>query len=86
MSKLDEFIPIQSIGTVVTFTKCGRDADGKALTDPVTIALVRFPSAHGGLVHRVKGPINIGDKVRVVFKEKPKRTGSILDIEHFERV
>jgi uncharacterized OB-fold protein len=47
---------------------------------------VRFPSAHGGLVHKVKGEVAIGDKVRVVFKEKSKRTGSILDIEHFEKI
>jgi len=85
MSKLEEYIPIESVGTIATFTKCSRDANGKDLPEPVTIALVNFPSAHGGLVHRVKGPINIGDKVRVVFKEKSKRMGSILDIEYFER-
>jgi hypothetical protein len=86
MSRLEEFVPIESVGVVATFTNCRRDADGKDLPEAATIALVRFPSAHGGLVHRVKGSIAIGDRVRVVFKEKTKRTGSILDIEHFEKI
>lgn len=55
------------------------------LSEPVTVALVRFPS-HGDIVHKTKGQVAIGNKVRVVFKEKSKRTGSILDIEYFETV
>lgn len=55
------------------------------LSEPVTVALVRFPS-HGGIVHKTKGQVAIGDKVRVVFKEKSKRTGSILEFEYFEKV
>jgi uncharacterized OB-fold protein len=30
--------------------------------------------------------VAIGDKVRVVLKEKKNRTGSILNIENFEKV
>jgi uncharacterized OB-fold protein len=50
------------------------------------VTLVRFPSAHGGLVHKVKGEVAIGDRARVVFKEKSKRIGSIVDIEYFEKI
>jgi len=86
MSKLEDYVTIGNIGTVDTFTVCRQDSDGKDLPRPVTVALVRFPSAHGGLVHKVKGEVAVGDKVRVVFKEKSKRTGSILDIEYFEKI
>ncbi len=85
MSKLEEYVHIENSGTVETFTQCYQDADGKNLPEPVTVALVRFPSAHGGIVHRAKGEVSIGDKVHLVFKEKSKRTGSILDIEYFEK-
>jgi uncharacterized OB-fold protein len=86
MSRLEEYVPFENVGVVTTVTKCRQDAEGNELSEPVTVALVRFPSAHGGLVHKVKGSVAVGDNVRVVFKAKSERTGSILDIEHFERV
>lgn len=86
MSKLEEYVPIENAGTVAAFTLCQFDADGKELPEPVGVALVQFPSAHGGLVHKTEGKVSIGDRVRVAFKEKAKRTGSILDIEHFEKI
>lgn len=54
---------------------CNLDADGKQLPQPVGVALVRFAGAHGGLVHKTKGKVSIGDKVRVVLKDRSKRTG-----------
>jgi hypothetical protein len=86
MAKLEDYVQVDSVGIVESYTACTQDSDGKPLPQPVGVALVRFPSAHGGLVHKTKGEVSVGDKVRVVFKEKPKRTGSILDIEYFEKV
>jgi uncharacterized OB-fold protein len=86
MSKLEEYVPIENVGSVAAFTSCLSDAEGKSLPGPVGVAFVQFPSAHGGLLHKTNGNVSIGDKVRVVFREKTKRTGSILDIEHFEKV
>ncbi|HUK50273.1 MAG TPA: Zn-ribbon domain-containing OB-fold protein [Terriglobales bacterium] len=86
MSRLEEYVPIESVGVVAAVTRCRYDPEGKELAEPVPLALVRFPSAHGGLIHRVKGTVQVGDKVRVIFKEKLSRIGSILDIEHFEKV
>jgi len=85
MSKLDEYVPVESAGTVYTCTTCRKDPEGNDLLHPISIALVRFPSAHGGIVHKTKTQVEIGDNVRAVFKEKSKRTGSILDIEYFEK-
>lgn len=86
LSKLDEYVPIENTGIVETCTICHQDGDGKELAQPVGIALVRFEGAYGGLVHRTKGNVSIGDKVRAVFRDKPRRVGSILDIEHFEKI
>jgi len=86
MSKLEEYVSIENEGTVQAYTTCCQDNEGKPLPQPVNVAFVRFPSAHGGLIHRTKGEVAVGDRVRVVFKEKSKRTGSILDIEYFEKL
>ena len=86
LSKLDEYVSVENSGTVETFTKCHQDADGKELAHPVGVALVRFQGAHGGIVHKTKGDLSIGDRVRVVFKERSKRVGSILDVEYFEKI
>ena len=69
MSRLEEYVPIENAGVVATSTNCRTDADGNALPEPVTVTLVRFPSVHGGLIHKVNSPVAIGDRVRVVFKE-----------------
>ncbi len=86
LSQLTEYVQIQNDGTVDTFTECYQDAEGNELKEPVTVALVRFPQAHGGIIHRTKGNVSIGDKVRLLFKERSKRKGSILDIEYFEKI
>jgi uncharacterized OB-fold protein len=85
LSSLDEYVPVENSGTVDAFTACRKDHEGKDLPNPVFIALVRFPSAHGGIVHKARAQLEIGDKVHAVFKEKSMRTGSILDIEFFEK-
>ena len=43
MSKLDDYVQIETVGTVETFTLCRQDSDGKELQEPVGVALVRFP-------------------------------------------
>lgn len=86
MSQLSEYVPVKSEGTVEAFTMVQKDSEGNELKSPIGLALVRFPGAHGGLVHKARSAVAIGDRVRVVFKEKRNRTGSILDIECFEKV
>jgi len=86
MASLSEYVVVDNVGVVDSFTVCTKDNEGKPLAQPANVALVRFPSTHGGLLHRTKGEVAIGDKVRVVFKEKSERTGSILDIAYFEKI
>jgi uncharacterized OB-fold protein len=86
MSKLEEYVPVENSGVVQSYTICTQDNEGKQLPEPVNIAFVRFPSAHGGLIHKTKEEVCVGDRVRAVFKNKSGRTGSILDIEYFEKI
>ncbi len=86
MSQLQEYLPVESKGIIEAFTVCHQDAEGNQLPEPVGVALVRFPGTHGGLVHKTKGTLAIGDKVRVVFKDKRERSGSMLDIKYFEKI
>lgn len=86
MSKLEEYVQIENVGVIQSYTVCTQDNEGKQLAEPVNVAFVRFPSAHGGLIHRTSGEVCVGDKVRAVFKDKSSRTGSILDIKYFEKI
>lgn len=86
MSRLEDYVPVENLGVVQSCTVCTLDNNGQPLPQPVGVVFVRFPPAHGGLIHRAKGELSIGDNVRAVFKEKEKRTGSILDIENFEKI
>jgi len=86
MSKLEEYVQVENAGIVQCYTICTQDNEGRQLPEPVNIAFVRFPSAHGGLIHKTNGEVCVGDKVRAVFKPKSSRIGSILDIEYFEKV
>jgi hypothetical protein len=86
MSRPVDFVNVENTGTVESYTTCYRDSQGKVMEKPTTVAFVRFNGTHGGLIQKVHGDVAIGDKVRVVFKDKAQRTGSILDIAYFERL
>lgn len=84
-AELTEYVPVADRGKVVTWTTCRVDMDGKTLEKPRTLAAVQLEGSTTALVHyyRTDRP-QIGATVRVVFKPKAKRKGSILDIEGFE--
>ncbi|MGH9509825.1 MAG: OB-fold domain-containing protein, partial [Terriglobales bacterium] len=71
------------------FTFSHYDRDGRRTVTPQALALVRLDGATTVLLHRllkVSDPakVRIGARVRAVLKPKPKRTGSILDLEGFQ--
>ena len=46
---------------------------------------VTFDGVVGGLIHRALGrPPKLGARIRIKFKRKPQRKGSIMDIQGFE--
>ncbi len=89
-SELKEWSPIETEGKIYTFTVTHRALDGTILQEPETVALIRFQGVKGGLIHKLgnlgKKHVTIGMTVKPRFKPKPKRVGSILDIEYFEPV
>lgn len=88
-AELTTKVKVKPEGTLASFTFSTLDRDAKALSRSQALALVRLEGATTLLLHRllkVSDPaqVKIGARVKVVFKPKTKRTGSILDIEGFE--
>ncbi|BBD72075.1 hypothetical protein HS1genome_0464 [Sulfodiicoccus acidiphilus] len=71
-------------GRAVNVVQVKVDDEGKKLTRPVKLALIRFDGIFGGLLHYVSDEVEEGDQVKPKFKVE--RRGSITDIEFFERV
>lgn len=70
-------------GEIVTLTRIHQDQNGKA-REPEWVAAIQLEGTDTTLLHRVEGEgLGIGDRVEAVWASK--RTGSILDIEHFKR-
>jgi uncharacterized protein len=88
LSELTEWVDVGTVGELHTFTLLFVDYEGKPLEEPELVGFIRF--GDGGLVHRLDGvepdEVEIGMRMEAVFKPKTKRTGSILDIEHFQPV
>lgn len=81
-------VTVKPEGTLVSFTFCAYDRDQRPLDSPQALALVRLDGATTVMLHyllKVSRPeqVRIGARVRALIKPKPKRTGSILDIEGF---
>lgn len=89
-SELEEWCEIGGKGSIHTYTFAYVDLDNVRLTEPVLLALVKFPGVYGGLVHRLgevkPEEVEIGMPVEIVLKPKEERIGSILDIEYFKPV
>lgn len=69
---------------VESFTVARIGSNEEELKEPITVAYLRFEGVEGGLIHRVKGQVKIGMRVKPVFKEKNKRRGDLNDIEYFQ--
>jgi uncharacterized OB-fold protein len=89
-AQLDEWIEVEPLGRVHTFTIVHRSLDEKPLLKPRVIAFVHLEDTDGGLVHELDEvepqQVYLGMHVAAVFKEKDERTGSITDIKYFRPV
>ncbi len=74
-------------GTLVSFTIGFVGVDGDPLDRPITLGLVRLDGADAVLLHHVlepgDRPLEIGERVEVIFRPQAERTGSMLDILGF---
>jgi len=87
-AELTEPVKVKPQGTLASFTFCSLDHDGRPLSKPLALALVRLEGATTLMLHcllKVSDPadVKIGAPVKAVIKPKLERTGSILDIEGF---
>jgi hypothetical protein len=87
LGELTEWIDMGLSGELHTFTLLFEDYDGQSLEEPELVGFVAF--GDGGIIHRLEAnpdELGIGMSMRAVLKPKDQRTGSILDILHFEPV
>ncbi len=87
--EMKDLFPIDKPGYVYAFTSVANDRNGSETEQPIIVALVKFESVKGGIVHRVQTDdprdVAIGMKVEPVLKERGMRTGALTDIVAFKR-
>ena len=87
---LDEWIEVEPLGHVHTFTILHRNLDEEPLPEPRVLAFVTLDDTDGGLVHYLgeveAEDVYLGMAVEAVFKDEDEREGSINDIEYFRPV
>jgi uncharacterized OB-fold protein len=83
--EIGKYVRVRPIGRVSAMTTTRSGQDGKVLDHPVTFGYITFDGVSGGILHRIVGKARVGSAVKPRFKPRRDRTGSILDIEGFER-
>ena len=86
MAGLEDELEVGPQGTLESFTIVHRGLDGRPLTAPVAVGLVRLDGADTFLVHRIggdSGDLQIGITVEPVLKDASQRHGCLDDVEHF---
>jgi len=86
--ELDDWIDLDPVGEVETYTILSIDEVGAPIPEPMIIAFIRIKD--GGIIHKLAEvafkDIFFGMPVEAVLKLKKERQGSILDILHFKPV
>ncbi len=88
----DEWVYVQDTGTVMTFSLCYVSWDVRRLRRPEIPAVIEIDGASPGmgilhLLGRVAPKaVQVGMRVRAVWKPPRERTGSITDIRFFEPI
>ncbi len=86
--EMKDLFPIDKPGYVYAFTSVAKN--GSETEQPTIVALVKFESVKGGIVHRLQvnstGEAAIGMKVEPLLEERVSRTGALTDIRAFKPV
>lgn len=84
----DDWVEVGPEGILITFTVVYRKETHHPKDAPLAYGIIRLDGADTSLVHLLEetdiAQLQFGIRVRAVFSEK--RTGHILDIDHFEVV
>lgn len=82
----DVWVEVGPQGTLMAWTRVHVDPDGRPLSPPRCIGLVRLDGADALLVHDLRDdgtPLRVGLRVEAVFRPPAERTGSIRDLAYF---
>lgn len=93
-TEMTELVPVSNEGTLVTFSVVSfgfvDPSTGKHRAVPYGYAVIKLDGADSYLIHFIDetdpAKMKAGDRVRAVFEDEGERTGSMLDIKHFELV
>ena len=85
--EIKENAPLEKQGYVYSYTTVNRNRAGEPLDEPLTVALIKFEGANGGIVHRLQiddqNNVSFGTKVGPILKDERERTGALTDIIAF---
>jgi uncharacterized OB-fold protein len=89
--ELTELVPLSDEGEILTYTVVSfgfvDPSTGKQKPVPYGYAAIQLDGADTVLLHFVDETdpekIKVGDRVRAVFEDDDKRSGSLMDISHF---
>ncbi len=88
--EITNLFPIDKPGYVYAFTYVANDRTGSETERPTIVALVRFESVKGGIVHRLQvndhEEVAVGMKVEPLLKERASRIGALKDVIAFTQV
>ncbi len=89
-TEMKDLFPVDKPGYVYAFTTVGNNRNGSETEQPTIVALVKFESVKGGIVHRLQVNSSeeaaIGMKVEFILKERANRTGALTDIISFKPI
>lgn len=91
-TEMTELVPLGDEGTLVTFSVVSfgfvDPSTGLQKQVPYGYAVIQLDGADSYLIHYIDETdpekMKPGDRVKAVFEEDAKRTGSLLDIKYFE--
>ena len=87
MAEIEEFIPLEPVGTVVSFVRVYEDIDGNRFDEPKFVAFINVQDSEGGLFGFVEADeLESGDYVKAVLKPREERIGAAQDILHWEKL
>ena len=78
---LTEIVPVDSVGTVLSWTWQAQPLEGQPLDRPFAWALIKLDGADTALLHAVDGAVATGDRVHAHWVDEP--VGAITDIAYF---
>lgn len=86
----DSWVKVKNTGTVNTFSISYVNNDASRRKKPILVSVIEIDGASPGMgmLHLLGGvepkKVEVGMRVKAVWKKKPERKGAITDIRYFE--